>query len=174
MTPHSFLAHRSHLLAANCHSYRDGHHHSDHYSHWFCQLWMCGIVYQQGCSSLSKIFQVCCHVLVKWVWILQCCSRWFILWTSELHHSFVLGNSRKVVTGEEFTCTYSSCRSTSFEIQTENLLIPCFSYILQFLVWLPLSPHLKAEFFSTSGTLNRSLKVTQNEREGNFHSSFPK
>lgn len=82
--------------------------------------------------------------------------RWFILWASELHCSFVLGNSRKVVTGEEFTFTYSSCRSTSFEIQTENLLIPCFSYILQFLVWLALSPKLKAEFFSTSGTLNES------------------
>lgn len=43
-------------------------------------------------QNLSSMLQ--CHVAMKWVWILQCCFRWIILWTSEFHHSF-LGSSSK-------------------------------------------------------------------------------
>lgn len=43
-------------------------------------------------QNLSSMLQ--CHVAMKWVWILQSCFRWFILWTSEFHHSF-LGSSSK-------------------------------------------------------------------------------
>lgn len=95
MTSCSSLTHRSHLLTAVTTKGLDTHH-SDHYSVVLLnQFWTYAIVYKRSCCSLSKAFPACCRALRKQVWILQCFSRWCLLWMSELHHSFGLGNSNK-------------------------------------------------------------------------------
>lgn len=58
------------------------------------QSWTYAIVYKRS-YSIYKAFPACCLPLRKCTWILQCFSRWFLFWTSEVSLWLYLGSSNK-------------------------------------------------------------------------------